>query len=162
MEEIMSQRANELAERIKSFSDEVIAFVENLSDDDWTKVCDWEHWSVGVTARHLGAGHLAIFGMAGMIVRGEDLPPLDMDQINAMSNKDAREHSDCTKDEALELLLKNSAGMVAFVAGLSDDELDRKGSMPAFGGEVTTEQFIDFIIFQSAAQHFDSMKAAVG
>ena len=32
----------------------------------------------------------------------------------------------------------------------------------AFGGEVTTGQLFDFIIFQSATQHFDSMRKAVG
>ena len=158
----MSQRAKNLSERIKSFADEVITFVENLTDSDWTKISDWEKWSVGVTARHIGAGHFAISKMAAMIVRGEDLPPLSMDQINAMSEKDSREHADCTRVEALELLGKNSVELAAFAAGLTDDELDRKGSMPAFGGEVTTEQLFDFIIFQSAAQHFDSMRAAVG
>ncbi|MEJ2474077.1 MAG: DinB family protein [Desulfuromonadales bacterium] len=158
----MSQRAKEISERIKSFSDNVMAFVENLSDDDWRKVCKSEEWPVGATAYHLGAGHFAIFDMAGMIVRGEDLPPLTMDQINAMSDKQAREHADCTKAEAIEALRKNSAEMVAFVAGLTDEELDRKGSMPAFGGEATTEQLIQFVIFESAMQHFDSMKTAVG
>lgn len=158
----MSQRAKTISERIKSFADEVITFVESLTDNDWTKVSDWEKWSVGVTARHVGAGHFAISKMAAMIVKGEDLPPLSMDQINAMSDKDSREHADCTKAEALELLQKNSAELTAFAAGLTDDELDRKGSMPAFGGEVTTEQLFDFIIFQSAAQHFDSMRTAVG
>ena len=158
----MSQRAKEISERIKSFSDNVMAFVENLSDDDWRKVCKSEEWPVGATAYHLGAGHFAIFDMAGMIVRGEDLPPLTMDQINAMSDKQAREHADCTKAEALEALRKNSAEMVAFVAGLTDEELDRKGSMPAFGGEATTEQLIQYVIFESAMQHFDSMKTAVG
>jgi uncharacterized damage-inducible protein DinB len=158
----MSQRAKEISERIKSFSDNVMAFVENLSDDDWRKVCKSEEWPVGATAYHLGAGHFAIFDMAGMIVRGEDLPPLTMDQINAMSDKQAREHADCTKAEAIEALRKNSAEMVAFVAGLTDEELDRKGSMPAFGGEATTEQLIQYVIFESAMQHFDSMKTAVG
>jgi len=158
----MSQRAKEISVRIKSFSDNVMAFVENLSDDDWRKVCKSEKWPVGATAYHLGAGHFAIFDMAGMIVRGEDLPPLTMDQINAMSDKQAREHADCTKAEAIEALRKNSAEMVAFVAGLTDEELDRKGSMPAFGGEATTEQLIQYVIFESAMQHFDSMKTAVG
>ncbi|MGA9537741.1 MAG: DinB family protein [Desulfobacterales bacterium] len=158
----MSQRAKEISARIKSFSDNVMAFVENLSDDDWRKVCKSEEWPVGATAYHLGAGHFAIFDMAGMIVRGEDLPPLTMDQINAMSDKQAREHADCTKAEAIEALQKNSVEMVAFVAGLTDDELDRKGSMPAFGGEATTEQLIQFVIFESATRHFDSMKTAVG
>jgi len=158
----MSQRAKEISDRIKSFSDNVMAFVESLSEDDWRKVCKSEEWPVGATAYHLGAGHLAISDMAGMIVRGEDLPPLTMDQINAMSDKQAREHADCTKAEAIEALRKNSAEMVAFVAGLTDEELDRKGSMPAFGGEATTEQLIQFVIFESAMRHFDSMKTAVG
>ena len=161
-EKNMSHRAKDISKRIGSFADEVITFVESLTGSDWNKICDWEDWTVGVTARHVGAGHFAISKMAAMIVKGEDLPPLSMDQINAMSEKDSRKHSDCTKAEALELLRKNSAELAAFASGLTDDELDRKGSMPAFGGEVTTEQLLDFIIFQSAAQHFDSMRAAVG
>jgi len=157
----MSQRAKNLSDRLKSFSDDVIAFVESLSDEDWNKICEWEEWSVGATAYHVGAGHFAVSELAGMIIRGEPLPPLNMDQINEMSNKQAREHEGCTKSQALEQLRKNSAAMVAFAEGLTDEELDRKGSMPAFDGEVNTEQFIGFIIFESAAQHFNSMKEAV-
>jgi hypothetical protein len=158
----MSQRAKELSKRIESFRDDVVAFVEDLSDDDWKRVCDWEEWTVGVTARHLGAGHFAISAMLAMIVKGEELPQLTMDQVNAMSKKNAQKHTDCTKAEALEQLRKNGAELAAYVSGLTEDKLDRKVSMPAFGGEVTTEKFIDYIIFQSAAQHFDSMKTAVG
>ena len=97
-----------------------------------------------------------------MIIQGKELPQLTMDQINAMSDKDSREHSDCTKAEALDALRKNGAELAEFVAGLSDDELDRKGSMPAFGGEVTVNQIIEFVIFKSAQEHFDSIKTAVG
>ena len=158
----MSQRAKDLSERLRSFGDEVIAFVENLNDQDWAKTGEWEQWGVGVIAWHLGAGHFGIRDWCDKIVRGEALPPLTMDQINDMSNGQARENANVTKDDALEALRTNSATMVAYVAGLTDEELDRKGSMPAFGGEVTTEQFIDFILIQNAAQHFKSMKAAVG
>jgi hypothetical protein len=158
----MSQRAKAISKRIESFQDEVVAYVETLSGDDWKKRCAGEEWSVGVTARHLGAGHFAISRMLGMIVKGEALPPLTMEQINASSQADAEAHPDCTKTEALALLRENGAALSAFVAGLSDDDLDRKGDMPAFGGAVTTEQFIEFVIFQSAVQHFESMKTAVG
>lgn len=158
----MSQRAKDIAEKVKVFSEEVIAFVENLNEEQWTKVCQWEQWPVGATVYHMGAGHLAISDMARMIIRGEDLPPLTMDQVNAMSKKQALDHVDCTKAEALQTLRENAANMVAFTSGLSDDELDRKGSMPAFEGEVTTEQLIRYVIFDSAAQHFESIKAAVG
>jgi hypothetical protein len=158
----MSQRAKDLSKRIETFRDDVIAFVEKLSGEDWNKVSEWEQWTVGVSARHLGAGHLGFFKMLDMVVQGKDLPQLTMDEINAMSKKDAQKHAGCTKAEALEALRKNGAEMVAYVAGLSDEELDRKGSMPAFGGEVSVSQLIDSIVIQSAQQHFDSIKAAVG
>jgi hypothetical protein len=158
----MSQRAKNLSKRIELLRGDVVAFIENLSVEDWKKTCKWEDWSVGVTARHLGAGHFAITGMLAKIVNGDALPPLTMDQIHALSKKDASEHSGCTKADAFAALKKNGDALIAFVAGLSDDELDRKGSMPAFGGEVTTNQFIEYVIFQSAGQHFESMKTAVG
>ena len=157
----MSQRAKDISYRIKSFTEDVIAFVMNLSDKDWRKECAEEQWPVGVTARHI-AGHLSITDMASVIVKGEDLPSLTMDQIVDMANRSAREHADCTKSEVLELLQKSSSETVDYYAGLSDDELDRKGRMPAFGGDVTTEQVAEFVIFNSAAQHLKSMQATVG
>ena len=157
----MSQRAKDISYRIKDFSDEVIAFVMNLSEDDWVRECEEEQWSVGATARHI-AGHLSIRDMADAIVMGKELPPMTMDQIVDMANQSARRHADCSKPEVLELLQQNSAEIVDYYATLSDDDLDRKGSMPAFGGEVSTEQVAEFVILTSAAQHLKSMKTAVG
>ncbi len=157
----MSQRAKELSARIQSFRDEVIGFVEKLTDSQWMAVSEWEQWTVGVVARHLGAGHLAFYKFLDMVVQGKELPPLTMDQINAMSNDDARKHADCTKAEALAELRKNGAEFAAYVAGLTDEELDRKGNLPALGGEVSVEQMLELVVFQSSRQHFDSMKAAV-
>jgi hypothetical protein len=158
----MSQRAIDLSKRVESFKDDVIAYVDNLSGEEWNAQCEWEEWTAGVTARHIGAGHFGIFGMCGMVLEGKDLPPLTVDEINAMSDKDSREHADATKAETLERLRKNGAELAAFIGGLSDDQLDSKGSMPAFGGEASVNQIIEFVIFQSAQEHFDSMKKAVG
>jgi hypothetical protein len=158
----MSERAKDLSKRIALFTDDVVAYVDGLTAEDWRKVLDWEEWTAGVTARHIGAGHFRIFELAGMMVAGKELPQLTMDQINEMSNKDSREHSDCSKDETLEALRTNGAELAVFVAGLSDDELDRKGSMPAFGGEVSVDQLIEYVIFQSAQEHLDNIKTAVG
>lgn len=158
----MSERAKDLSRRIEAFRDEVVANVEALSDDDWNKVLDWEKWSAGVTARHIGAGHFRIFDLAQMMTAGKELPQLSMDQITAMSNKDSQEHSNCTKEETLEALRQNGAELAEYVAGLSDDDLACKGSMPAFGGEFSVEQMIEFVIFQSAQEHLDNINKAVG
>jgi hypothetical protein len=158
----MSQRALDLSKRIETFRDDVIAFVEALSEEECNAECSLEEWTARVTARHIGAGHFGIFKLAGMVLEGKELPQLTFEQINEMSEKDSREHADCTKEDALEALRKNGSELAAFVAGLGDDDLDRKGSMPAFGGEVSVNQIIEFVIFQSAQEHLDSMKKAVG
>jgi len=158
----MSQRAQELSRRIEAFRDEVIDFINSLSGDEWKAVCDAEDWSVGTTAYHLGAGHLAIQGMLETIVQGQPLPDLTMDQVNAMSDKSARQHADCTPAETLEKLRENGRNLAAYVAGLNDAQLDRKGTMRAFGGEASVNQVIEYIIFQSGRQHLASMKVALG
>ncbi len=157
----MSQRAKELSKRIETFRDEAIAFVEALSDEECNAECSMEEWTARVTARHIGAGHFGIFGMAKMILEGKELPQLTFEQINEMSDKDSREHSDAPREDALQALKTNGGELAVFVAGLSDDELDRKGSMPAFGGEASVNQIIEFVIFQSAQEHLDSIKKAV-
>jgi hypothetical protein len=162
MEVSMDQHAQEIANRIASFKDEVVAYVETLSTDDWGKICEWEQWPVGVTAYHLGDGHFAIYKLIKMIIDGKELPQLTMDQINAGSKQNAQAHLDCTKTDALDRLRQNGAAFVSFVAGLSDDDLARQGSMPAFGGAVSVAQVIDYVVFQSGQEHFDSMQAAVG
>lgn len=158
----MTQRAENLSRRIAAFRDDALAFVESLTDEDWRQTCEWEKWTVGATACHLAGGHLAIAGMLGMMVRGEALPQLTMEDITAMANKSAQDFALSTKAEAIDLLRKNGDKLVTAVAGLSDDDLERKGSMPAFGGEVSAGQLVDFVVFQSGSQHLASMKAAVG
>ena len=156
----MSNRREDLAVRIEAFGREVIDYVSNITADDWAKTCEGEGWSVGTTARHIG-NHLGISDVAAMVVRGEALPQWTMDDINHMANQDSHAHADCTKAEALDLLHRKCDGMTGFLRGLAAGDLDRKGSMPAFGGEVTVAQLIDFVIFQSAAQHLDSIKKTV-
>ena len=158
----MSERAEHLAKRIETFKDEVIAFTDDLSDEQGNTKCEAEDWAAIVTARHIGAGHFRIFELAGMILEGKELPPLSVEQINEMSEKDSRAHSDCTRQDALSALRENGAELTEFIAGLSDEQLDSKGSMPAFGGEASVNQIIEFVIFQSAQEHLDSMKKTVG
>ncbi len=157
----MANRSTQLSERLKKFNDEVIAFVEGLSEGDWKKLCKPEDWPVGVTARHIGASHYQAALMAKMIINGRKLPELTADEITEAANLHAREHADCTKAEVLEILKIEGNAMAEFVRGLSDPELDRSGRLFATGRDMTAEQFIDAVVLKSAKGHFESMKAAV-
>jgi hypothetical protein len=157
----MSQRAKNLAERLRAFSKDVITFVEGCSDKNWKKMCATEEWAVGVTARHIGAGHFEALGLARMMVNGEKLPELTMDQLVEMANAHARQHAECTRKDVLEVLRRNGAALVDYVAGLTDSELDRSGHLALAGGELTAQQLIEAVILKSGGEHLANMKAAV-
>lgn len=158
----MSKRATELAERFKTFNNELIAFVKNCPDEDWRKVCPGEQWPVGVVARHIAAGHYGALGLAKMMVAGEKLPELTEGVIDQMNSKHAEKHRHCTQDEVLKILRENGTSVADYAAGLSDTDLDRSGHIAATGGDMTTEHLIVNIIIRSGGEHLANVKAATG
>ncbi len=158
----MSQRAKDLAKQLETLNNEIIAFVDKCSDEDWQKICNWEDWTVGVTARHIGSGHYRAIGLAKMIINDEKLPDLSSEQIIDGGNRHARKHADCTKNEVLKVLLKNGTDTADFIAGLSDDDLDRTGHLAVVGGEITTQQYIEYVVLKDSSKHLANMKTAIG
>lgn len=158
----MSERAKGLAERIRAFNKEVSSFVEGCSEKDWAEVLAWEGWPVGVTARHIAAGHYEAVALAKKIISGETLPEITMGSIIAIGNEHAREHAGCTREEVLAILNGRGEALARFVADLEDPELDRTAYLALMGTDVTVCQFIELVILQGGNQHLTNMKAATG
>ena len=162
LEGIMGKRTIDLAERFKALNNEMIAFVENCSDENWRKVCPGEQWPVGVVARHVAASHFGALGLVTSIVAGEKLPDLTVAVIDQLNFKHAEKHRNCTREEVLKTLRENGGSIADAMAGLSDADLDRSGHVPAAGGDLTVEQIIETIILRSAGEHLAHTKAATG
>ena len=156
----MNEKARELAGRLRAFNDDLVKFVENCSETNWTKTCEKEGWPVGVTARHIGAAHFEAVELARMIVNGQKLPEFTMDQLVDMANEHARRHAGCTREEVLGLLRRKGGTFADYVAGLSDAERDRTGHLALAGGRLTAQQLVEAVILKSGGEHFASMKAA--
>jgi hypothetical protein len=157
----MSHRAEELAQRFTAFNDDLTAFVQNCSDDDWQKTSPAEQWTVGVVAYHIGAGHYGAIETARMIVAGEPLPNMTMDDLNRMNDQLAEENAGCTKDEVLNILDEKGGAVADFVAALGDEDLDRTAFHPVLGADITTEQYVDMVMVQSSSEHLANMKATI-
>ena len=157
----MGDNAKALAERFRAFNQEVISFVEGCSDSDWQKMCTDEEWPVGVTARHIGAGHYGALDLVKRIVDGEPLPEITADQLVEMGNAHARKHAGCSRQEVLDILKSNGSRLEAYVAGLSDEAVEEKGHLALAGGEVSAQTLIELVVLQSGAEHLESMKKAV-
>ncbi len=154
----MNQRAEDLAERLTAFNNDMISFVENCSDDNWQKVTLGEQWPVGVVAHHVAAGHYGVLDWAKMIVTGKTLPEITMDAIDQMNAKHAEEHANCTKSEVVGLLEQNGSSITNFVVELDDEKLDRTSHLELVGGEISTQQFIEKFIIRTGREHLSNMK----
>jgi len=158
----VSDRAKNLANRLNSFNEEVISFVESCSQADWEKICV-EEWPVGVTARHIGANHYTgAMALVETILKGEKFPEITAEQVTETANRHAREHAGCTKSDVLDVLRDAGRKIVSFTAGLKDFQLDKKFVLPMTGSEMSLEQFLETVILYSAGKHFKSVRAAAG
>ncbi len=155
----MSERARDLAQRIRAFADDVIRVVDGCPAAAWTRRCEAEDWTAGVTARHIAAGHLELLGLVRAMVGGESMPHFTREQITAMANEHARAHADCTREEVAELMRRNSAAMADYVSGLPDADLDR--GYEFVGREMTLQQFLEAVILQSGGGHLASVRTAI-
>jgi hypothetical protein len=157
----MRERAQSLADLVQNFTEAVLAFVDRCPMEAWRKTCANEDWSVGVVARHVAAGHFQVIQLARIMLQGKPLPEMTMEQIIEEGNAHARKHADCGREEVRRLLEENGESAVAFIAGLNDDDLDRKGHLALVGGDITVEQLLRTVIIQSGGEHLSSMQATI-
>ena len=157
----MGERAEALARRFEQANNDVIAAVEGLSDGQWKALNKDAGWSVGVTAHHVAVSHPALIGLIQAIGSGQPLPPLTADMRDHGNAQHAQQFADCTKQETLGMLRANGAAAAAAVRGLSDEQLDRTGSMPAFGdAPISAQQVIERILIGHPGMHLASIQAA--
>ena len=156
----MSERAQALANRFEETNRELISTVEKCSDAEWRTKCAGETWSVGVVAHHVAESHAAIARIIQMIAAGQQLPNVTTEAIDQRNVQHAQQHANCTKSETLDLLRNNGASAAAAVRGLSDEQLQRSGTLRA--GPMSAEQVIEAILIGHGKGHLSSIRAAIG
>jgi uncharacterized damage-inducible protein DinB len=158
----MGSRSEALAQQFEAEVAELAKAIEQHPDDKWQATCDGEGWTVAGTAHHVAAqfGLEKEYLSAG--AEGRELPAYTWEHINNLNERRAEEYRSCTKADALKLLRESAPAMAAFVRGLSDEQLDRKGKLALAGGaEVSTQQLIEGgVLIDHVRGHTKSIRAA--
>ncbi|MCF8104210.1 MAG: hypothetical protein K9K64_01895 [Desulfohalobiaceae bacterium] len=84
-----------------------------------------------------------------------------MKEVREAANAHARDHAECSKQEVLDILGKNSSELIDFVSGLSDFDLEQKAYLSLAGRKVTAAEFVEAVVLESGGEHLQSMKTAV-
>ncbi|MCB0104269.1 MAG: maleylpyruvate isomerase N-terminal domain-containing protein [Caldilineaceae bacterium] len=155
------QTVQELSNRFVALNQAVLAFVRACSPTQWQAITAAEGWPVGVTARHIAVAHYPVIEWVRMIVNGQPLPPVTMDNVDQLNAQHAESHALCTQEEVCELLATNSANVVAYLQSLPPIALAGQGYLKLFESEISAEQLFVAVLLDGVANHFNSIKAAV-
>ena len=140
--ETSSQRANDLADRLERGAADLANFAMRLTESEWKKPIPRDGRTVGVVVHHVASMYPIEIGAAKIIAEGKPVAGLtwaDVDKINA---DHASSYKNVTKQEALDLLRRNSADAAEAIRALSDEELDRATTNSMYEEATLTCQFM--------------------
>ena len=158
----MGEKSEELARRLEATVQEVVAVIEKLSAEDWSKVIEPEKRTVGVTGHHLAGALGAVAGMIAALAAGRSQGAFPAARLDEMNASHAREFARCTKTETLALLKQGAATTAAVLRGLTDDQLARSGTVFTDAPPMTVEQLVDLGLFGHIMEHLGSIRKAAG
>jgi hypothetical protein len=158
----MSQRSAELANQFEQAVAEFAKAVEGCSDAQWAAVCGAEGWTVAQTAQHVSGQFPLEMTFITAAAEARPLPALTWDELNSKNEGRAAKNSAVARADVLKELRTGAASAAAYIRGLSDEQLDRTGSLGlADGASVSTQQLIEGgVLIAHVTGHLDSISGA--
>jgi hypothetical protein len=139
---VTSARANALAARLEQGSRALIAFASGLTDAEWQTRTPQDGRTIGVIVHHVATVYPLEIQLAQTVAGGTPVTGVTMDAINEMNAGHAAENSAVTKEEALDLLRRNSAAAAEAISALSDEQLSEAAPVSLYADAPLTCQFV--------------------
>jgi Mycothiol maleylpyruvate isomerase N-terminal domain len=158
----MGAKSEALAKQFEAKVQEAVSVIEKLSDAEWKKVTEAEHWTVGVTAHHLATAFEPVAGIVTTIVTGQSRGNFTKAMLDEMNARHAQEHANCTKAETIALLKRGAVTAAAVVRGLDDDQLAKRGTVFTDAPPMTVEEVIASGLITHIEAHIGSIRKTVG
>ncbi len=159
----MGKRTEALATQLDEAIAEFAKTIEGCTDAQWGAVCDAEGWTVAQLAQHVAGQFPLEMTFITAAAEGKPLPAATWDEVNGANDTRAAANRSATKSAVLQELRTNGASTAAYLRGLADEQLDRKGKLSlADGAEVTTEQLIlSGVLIEHVTGHLESIRDAL-
>ena len=156
----MSTRAEQLADELQQVTDEVAAYIERIPDEPWQGTCAAEQCTVAAVACHIADSYSPILeGLVKPVAEGTEGPRYSMEELAQWNAAAARENAAQPKAVALERLRTQAPPAIDYVRGLSDEQLQRTGTLPFGGDPMTAEAVIEHILIGHPREHLASIQA---
>jgi hypothetical protein len=138
----VNERANLLAERLEQGARALLTFATALTDAQWQMPVLKDGRKIGVVVHHVASVYPIEIQLAQTLAAGKPVTGVTIDAIHAMNAAHAKEFDAVTKEEALELLRRNSAAAATAIRALSDQELEQAAAASLYADAPITCQFM--------------------
>ena len=147
----------ELAQKLESEGRKIITFFGSLADDQWKKEVYTEGsvWTIRNVLSHLMTSERAFLKLFENIRQGGPGASEDfvIDRYNASQQGKTR---DLPPKELLEQYKAMRAEMVAWVSGISESDLEKKGRHPGLG--ITTLRNMLKMVYLHNQEHYRDLR----
>ena len=138
----MSQRSEALALRLEEGARALAEFAAALSDAEWQVRLPKDGRKIGVVVHHVATMYPVEIELANAVAAGQAVTGVTWEIVASLNAQHAREHADVTKEQALQLLRRNSADAAAAIRALSDAQLDTAAPFSLNSDAPLTCQFV--------------------
>lgn len=155
--------ANDLADRLEQGARALAEFARNLTDADWQTRVPKDGRTVGVVVHHVASVYPLEIQLAQLLAGGKAIEGVTWDDVHAMNANHAAEHGSATKQEALDMLERNSVAAADAIRMLTDEELTRAAPISLYGDAPLTCQFmLEDHAVRHSYHHLGVMRAGTG
>jgi hypothetical protein len=158
----MKIRTDALATRLEEGAQALAQFAGTLTDEEWQIQVPHDGRKVGVTVHHVASMYPLEMELAQQIARGEPQIGVTWDVVADINARHAGEFDRVTRQEALDLLRRNSAAAADAIRALNDEDLDRAVPQSLYGDALLTTGFwLEDHPVRHSYHHLARLKAAV-
>jgi hypothetical protein len=156
------QRADALAERLEEGAEALATFASALTHEEWHTRVPKDGRKIGVIVHHVASVYPLEIQLAQMLAGGKPVTGVTWAAVNDMNAGHAKEFDAVTKDEALDLLERNSAAAAAAIRALSDEKLGRAATVSLYSDAPLTCQFmLEDHAVRHSYHHLAGLRAAL-
>src|ERR1041385_1215316 len=138
----MSKRSNALALRLEKGAIALEAYANALSEADWQTHVPHDGRKIGVVVHHVATMYPLEIDLARTLAAGQPIEGVTAEVVDHINATHAKEYDAVTKEQAVELLRRNSAAAAVAIRSLTDDDLDSAATVSLNSNAPLTCQFI--------------------
>jgi len=138
----MSKRSNALADRLEKGAIALEAYSNALSEAEWESRVPGDGRRIGVVVHHVATMYPLEIDLARTLAAGQPIEGVNQELVDHINAAHAKDNDAVTREQALELLRKNSAAAAAAIRSLTDDDLDGAATVSLYSNAPLTCQFM--------------------